>query len=123
MTKPNHCESCTNAHKPCSCECHSPKTTSSEEWRTQRINMRELVEKFPHRLNDALDAAYLKGLEDKESIRTAAYESALREALEVVRSRLPNEMTEEEREKHCCEGSILFWGEELVKAIERLLDT
>lgn len=117
---------------------NSPKTTDSEDWTTQRRNILEMVEKFGASTSVAIDAAYLKGLEDKESIRTAAYreghkhgeglasmayeanykkgrESALREALEAL-----------ERIK-CDPGDIVTgWvvsDSDFRKGINRLLDT
>ena len=37
--------------------------------------------------------------------------------VEIIKSRLPNPMTEEEMEKYHWEGSILFWGEKILEEI------
>ena len=47
----------------------------------------------------------------------AGKEETLREAIRVVTERLPNKMSEEEKEEFHCEASILYWGEQLVATL------
>jgi hypothetical protein len=50
------------------------------------------------------------------------HKAGLEEARRVVEKNLPDFMTEEQRDKYHCEGSILFWGEALVKELTNRIE-
>ena len=40
------------------------------------------------------------------------------EVLALIKRRLPDPMTDHEKEKYHCESSVLFWGEKLIEAVK-----
>lgn len=60
-------------------------------------------------------AANIQGLKEFMRNRDLAIENAVRvELVEKIKALLPDSMTEAERDKYHCEGSILHWGENLL---------
>lgn len=51
----------------------------------------------------------------------ARYEEGVKEERErlarIIRSRLPDPMTDEEMEEYHCEGSVLYWGSKLLEQV------
>lgn len=50
----------------------------------------------------------------------AGKQEAYEECYDVVQNRLPDSMTEKEKEEFHCESSVLFWGERILSSIKAL---
>jgi hypothetical protein len=58
-----------------------------------------------------------------EALKIAKKEERQRvidEIVEMIQSRLPDEMTEEEMEKYDCESAVLYWGKNLIINIKEI---
>lgn len=52
------------------------------------------------------------------SCARATADATQEEIVEIIKSRLPDAMTEKQMEEFHCEGSVLFWGEKLISSIQ-----
>lgn len=52
-----------------------------------------------------------------EQIRNDAVREERERLARIIRSRLPDPMTDEEMEEYHCEGSVLYWGSKLLEQV------